>query len=198
MPQSENAISYRTSRDGSAARHISRALTGLVEWIDDTYEAPEQIVYSRKRCRTRIVSTRYSDGGLAYRDVDLSVHGAYGSCRPPRYHSQGAGLAAFRVKDNSIWETTAIQGSVTTVGDGVLFATTQLEHETYAADELGLEVDGTIRWNRTFDTPEELTEHLEVMRKLCVGACTMRETAELLIGQPAGISESTLLDAFAA
>lgn len=197
MALPENALSYHTSRDGPAARHISRTLTGLVEWIDDTYEAPEQIVYRRKRCRTRMVSTRYSDGGLAYRDVDLSVHGAYGSCHTPRHHSQGAGLTAFRVEDNAFWKKTAIEGSITTVSGGVLFATTLLENETYTEDELGLEVDGIVRWTRTFADPEEVAEHMEIVRKLCVGAFTMRETAELLIGQPAGILDTAMLEAFA-
>lgn len=195
MPLPENAISYHTSRDGPTARHISQTLTGLVEWVDDMYE-PNQVVYSRKRCRTRIISTRYSDGGLAHRDVDLSVHGGYGSCNTPRFHSQGAGLAAFRVEDNTFWEKSAIEGSITTISGDVLFATTLLEHESYAEDELGLEIDGIVRWNRTFESPEEIAEHLEVVRKLCVGSFTLRETAELLIAQPAGISDTTILDAY--
>lgn len=196
MTFSENAISYRTSRDGPIARQVSRLLTGLVEWVDETYEAPEQIVYSRQRCRTRIVSTRYSDGGLAYRDVGIAVHGSYGSCDAPNYHTHGAGIAAFRVEDNAFWHTTAIQGSIMPISGDVLYATTQLERNLNTEDEIGLEVEGTLRWNRTFDAPEELGEHLETVRKLCVGAFTMREAAELLIGVPAGISESNVLDAY--
>jgi hypothetical protein len=192
MLSSENAITYRSSRDNPTARRISGILTHTVQWIDKHYT--DDIVYSRKRCRTRIVAARTIGEDIFRRDVEIAIHGAYGSCDSKRYHTKGSGPVSFKVEDNTFWDVISLGSAIDTTDDDALFATTVLTREFYNEDELGLEVESSTRFNRNFADTEELASHLEVLRNLAIGEMSMRDAAVSLIGQPAAVPPSGYLD----